>query len=359
MRHRLLAIDMQADKVGAWAPFLVAFILLSIAGWGLWEIPEHENSIETHSNEQLPRFVEHFPSDYDNDIPNDEIIRMAWYPEDSDLGSLKTTDRFAELGELRTVEHPAIPANATMKTTIAWASKNVLNITVQINTTSAIENGILRIILVENEVEMFGRTPTQHAVVRLYDPTPIGDGNGTISRELALTNGLTMSDASRLQLVVLLSDMMSEDNHALLASNLPKPDSGPSETGQRVATLMGVGVIALALAAIVRAEWKREVFLPKLRGSRDKDGHPIAYLRTGLRDVTIREVRVLSPWKLTKGIRDIELSAGTEKTIPVRVKLERGQTEVKTRVIETEWSIEVDEMGGWVLDLTLYKEPPT
>ena len=148
MRHRFLAIDMQADKVGAWTPFLVAFILLSIAGWGLWEIPEHENSIVTHSNEQLPRFVEHFPSDYENDIPNDGIIRMAWYPEESDLGSLKTTDRFAELGELRTVEHPAIPANATMKTTVAWASKNVLNITVQINTTSTIENGILRIIVV-------------------------------------------------------------------------------------------------------------------------------------------------------------------------------------------------------------------
>jgi hypothetical protein len=359
MRHRFLAIDMQADKVGAWAPFFVAFILLSIAGWGIWSTPPHEGSIETSSNEYLPRFVEHFPSDYSNDIPNDDVIRMAWHPEESDLGVGKTAARYTELGELQTVDHPSIPANAMLHTTVAWTSQNMFNITVEINISSQIENGMLRIILIENDVEMFGRTPIQQAVVRLYDPTPIGEGNGTINRELGLTNGLTINDASRLQLVVLLSDWMTEENHALLVSDLPIDDSGPSETGQRMSTLMGVGVIALALAAIVRAEWKREVFLPKLRGSRNREGEPIAYLRIGLRDVKIREVRVLPPWKLVRGIRDIELPAGTDKTIPVRVKLEKGHEDVNTRIIETEWSIEVDEMGAWVLDLTLYKEPAT
>ena len=62
---------------------------------------------------------------------------------------------------------------------------------------------------------------------------------------------------------------------------------------------------------------------------------------------------------LAKEIREIDVPAGTERTIAVRVKPERGLTEVNTLTIETEWSIEVDEMGGWVLDLTLYKEPPT
>jgi hypothetical protein len=62
---------------------------------------------------------------------------------------------------------------------------------------------------------------------------------------------------------------------------------------------------------------------------------------------------------LAKEIREIDLPAGTERTIVVRVKPERGLNEVNIATIETEWSIEVDEMGGWVLDLTLYKEPPT
>jgi hypothetical protein len=55
----------------------------------------------------------------------------------------------------------------------------------------------------------------------------------------------------------------------------------------------------------------------------------------------------------------MDLPAGTEKTIPVHVKPAQGGNDVQTTIIETEWSIEVDEMGGWVLDLTLHKEPPT
>ena len=57
------------------------------------------------------------------------------------------------------------------------------------NEISEIENGILRLILVQDEVEMFGRTSVQHAVVRDYDANPIGEGNGTIHRELILENG--------------------------------------------------------------------------------------------------------------------------------------------------------------------------
>ena len=206
---------------------------------------------------------------------------------------------------------------------------------------------------------MFGRTPIQYAVVRDYDANPIGEGNGTIHRELILENGLSVDDAHQLQLVILLSDMMTEQNYALLAMSVPIADNGPKETGHRVSTLMGLGFIILSLGAIVRAEWKREVMLPKLRGGRNSAGEPIAYLKAGRRDLHLREVRVLPPWKLAKGIRSVDLPAGTEKTISVQVKPARGEQDISTHIIQTEWSIEVDEMGGWVLDLTLYKGPPT
>ena len=340
-------------------PFFVAFILLSLAGWGLWSIPENSDFIEKKSDETIPYFVEYFPSDMGGDVPDDDVIRMAWYPVESELGTLKTDDRYLELGELSIVEHASKPATAILHSTIIWSSEQSLNITVNINLTSEIENGILRLILIEDDVDMFGRTPTQHAVVRLYDPTPISEGNGTIYRELTLVNGLNIDDAHRLRFVILLSDMMTEENYALLNMPVPLANSGPVEMGQRVSTFMGLGVIILSLTAIIRAEWKREVMLPKLRGGRNAQGKPIAYLKAGRRDVHLREVRVLAPWKLSKGIRAMDLPAGTEKKIPVHVKPSQVGDVVQTACIETQWSIEVDEMGGWVLDLTLYKAPPT
>ena len=60
-----------------------------------------------------------------------------------------------------------------------------------------------------------------------------------------------------------------------------------------------------------------------------------------------------------KPVRSVDLPAGTEKMMQIQVKPARGEQDILTRIVQTEWSIEVDEMGGWVLDLTLYKDPPT
>ena len=350
---------MDADNAGSWVPVVVALMLLSFSGWGLWSIPENASSLEANSEQNVPFFVEHFPTGMGDEVPADDVIRMAWHPEESELGTLKTNDRYLELGELSIVEHGSEPATALLHTIIRWSSEQTLNITVHVNLATEVENGILRLILIENSVEMFGRTPDQHSVVRIYDPNPIGEGNGTINRELVLVDGLTIDDANRLQLVVMLSDMMTEENHALLSMSVPLANNGPAETGQRVSTLMGIGFIIFSLTAIVRAEWKREVMLPKLRGGRDRGGKPVAYLKAGRRNLHLREVRVLEPWKLTKAVREIDLPAGSEKTIPILVKPARGENENLATSIQTEWSIEVEEMGGWVLDLTLYRRPPT
>jgi hypothetical protein len=350
---------MDAEKAGSWAPFCVAFVLLTMAGWGLWTIPENVEVLAGNSGEDVPRFVEHFPTDVNDEVPLDDVLRISWHPEDSQLGTMKTNDRYQELGELQVVDHAPIPANAELHAMVRWSDDYTLNVTVDIQILSEIENGILRLILIEDDVEMFGRTPSQHAVVRLYDPTPIPDGNGTVQREFNLGNGLSSDDSQRLRFVILLSDMMTEENHALLAMNVPQSDNGPEDSGHRASTLLALGIIILFLTGIVRSEWKREVMLPRLRGSRDAEGRPVAHLKAGLRDLHLKEVRVLPPWRMAKEIREIDLPAGTERTIAVRVKPARGLNEVNTLTIETEWSIEVDEMGGWVLDLTLYKEPPT
>lgn len=359
MRHRSFAGTMDADRVGNWAPFLVAFLLLSVTGWGIWSLPTQQSTAEGESGNMIPRFIEHFPQDETEVIPNDGSLRLAWHPVNSELGSLKTEDRYLELGENTVVEHGLTSAKAVLHTVVNWFDEDSLNITVQVNSTSELENGILRIILIEDDVEMFGRAPPQHAVVRLYDPTPIGDGNGTISRNLQMPNGLNEGDAENLQVIILLSDMLTEENYAMMALELPSEGNGPIDNGQRVATWLAISVGIFVLASIARAEWKREVFLPRLRGNPGQNGTPVAQLKAGLGDIKLREVRVLPPWKLAKQIRDIELRAGTEKTLQVHLKPNRGQEDELTAFVQTEWSIEVEEMGAWVLDLTLYKEPPT
>ena len=359
MRHRLFPWSMDADRAGNWAPFVVALLLLAIAGLGIWSAPTQQNVVEAESGQTIPQFIEHFPQDESDVVPNDGIIRIAWHPENSDLGSLKTNDRYLELGEQTIVEHISTPANAILRASVSWFDEDNINVTVLVNTTSEIENGILRIIVIEDCVEMFGRAPTQDAVVRLYDPTPTGEGNGSISRTLQLPGELNIEDAEDLQVIVLLSDMMTEENHAMMAIELPIEGMGPVDNGQRVGTWLAMGIGILLLASVVRAEWKREVFLPRLRGNPGLNGVPIAHLKAGLGAIKLREVRVLPPWKLGKQIRDVELRAGMEKTFQVHLKPNREYEDEITPFVQTEWSIEVEEMGAWVLDLTLYKEPPT
>ncbi len=359
MRHRLFPWSMDADRAGNWAPFVVAFLLLAIAGLGIWSAPTQQSVVEAESGHTIPQFIEHFPQDESDVIPNDGVLRIAWHPENSELGSLKTNDRYLELGEQAIVEHTSTPANAILRTSVSWFDEDNINVTVLVNTTSEIENGILRIIVIEDRVEMFGRAPTQDAVVRLYDPTPTGEENGSISRTLQLPGELNIEDAEDLQVIVLLSDMMTEENHAMMAIELPIEDMGPVDNGQRVGTWLAMGGGILLLASVVRAEWKREVFLPRLRGNPGLNGVPIAHLKAGLGEIKPREVRVLPPWKLGKQIRDVELRAGMEKTFQVHLKPNREYEDEISPFVQTEWSIEVEEMGAWVLDLTLYKEPPT
>lgn len=359
MRHRLFPWNMDADRAGNWAPFVVAILLLAIAGLGIWSAPAQQSVVEAESEYMIPQFIEHFPQNESDVVPNDGVLRIAWHPENSELGSLKTNDRYLELGEQAIVEHTPTPANAILQASVSWFDEDNINVTVLVNTTSEIENGILRIIVIEDRVEMFGRAPTQDAVVRLYDPTPTGEGNGSVSRTLQLPGGLNIEDAKDLQVVILLSDMMTEENHAMMAIELPIEGMGPVDNGQRVATWLAMGIGILLLSSVVRAEWKREVFLPRLRGNPGLNGVPIAHLKAGLGDIKLREVRVLPPWKLGKQIRDFELRAGKEKTFQVHLKPDREYEDELTPLVQTEWSIEVEEMGAWVLDLTLYKEPPT
>ena len=94
---------MDADNAGSWVPVVVALMLLSFSGWGLWSIPENASSLEANSEQNIPFFVEHFPTGMGDEVPADDVIRIAWHPEESELGTLKTNDRY--LGILNSVNY--------------------------------------------------------------------------------------------------------------------------------------------------------------------------------------------------------------------------------------------------------------
>ena len=347
MRHLSRGSHMDADRAGAWLPFVLALSLLSITGLALMPMKDGAHITQTESGDDVPRFVEHFTDIEDDPVPDDELIRLAWHPLSDELGILGSEKRAEDLGNSSVFNHPVTDAKALLGLTLRWSDDETLNTTIEIKITSEIENGILRMILVEDGVEIEGRIPDQNAVVRQYEtfylPSPSSDRNLTIHQEF------TLLDPGGYHLVLLLSDFYTEENFALLSTSVPARETGPAEVDAKASALIGLGLLLLCLAAVVRAEWKREITLPRLSGSLDLEGKAMAILRAGTGGVHLKEVKVELPWRLARAIRDVDLAAGSERTFEVRVKLEPDAQSVP---IVTAWSIEVEEMGGWVLDLT-------
>lgn len=357
---------MDADRAGAWAAFAMAALFLGVSAWAVFEL-EHEVPESTAtSGEEVPRFAEHFTDADGPAVPRDDTIRMAWHPAESDLGIPAETYRAEDLGVegQGTVLHEAVPARATLDLRLRWLDASRLHLEADIDLETDLgEEGILRMIVVEDGVE----TPTgqvRDAVIRLYQITiafnQSAGGSSTVNRTFeAAEHGLPMEDRSerRLTFILLLSNYDSEENLALLATPVPVRSIGPVDDGARASALIGFGLLLLCLAAVVRAEWKREVMLPRLTGGRSPEGAPLAVLRAGGRETTLREVRVLPPWRLSKRIAECTLQPGQEKTFQLQIKPERGAEPPTTSCVETEWSVKVDEMGGWVLDLTLHRGP--
>lgn len=364
---------------GSWVPFAVTLILVIAAGWGLNFIPlqsESKSTVTTDSGDSVPIFVEHFTNSEAEPVPQDDVIRLAWYEWDENvsegLGIPAAMYRAEDLGinDTGIIQHQTESASAKLNLTLEWNKDGdgaVLNATIGVHILEEqTENLILRMIITENDVELEGRAPNQNAVVRLYRMSIAinhsAGGHTTHQEAFPLADLVNhgMSDNLRdfhdMKFVVLLSDYETEANYALLSSDFPSSPTGPKDSGERISTLIGLGIILLCLSAVARAEWKREYMLPELKGKSVRKGHPVATLRAGGGDVNLREVRVESPWKLSKAIRSIEIPAGTEKTFEIRVKPERGIEISNATEIRTEWSIEVEEMGKWVLDLVLHKQ---
>ncbi|MDP6906703.1 MAG: hypothetical protein QF440_04730 [Candidatus Thalassarchaeaceae archaeon] len=367
-----------ATKNGSWAPFAVTFMLIAIAAIGLDVIPKHyenEEVFTSSSSGKIPMFVEHFTNINSNSIPDDGVIRLAWHTWDENLtnglGIPAAKYRAEDLGisETGVIEHPSEPTHAKLNISLKWDQSvdgAILNSTIGIHIFNNVSDTlILRMIIIENNVEVGGRIPMQNSVVRLYRMSiAINNtaGSHTTHHEFFSISDLVEHGMSRnlenyhnMDFIILLSDYETEENLAILTSSMPEIVTGPGDTADVVSTLLGLGIILFCFGSISRAEWKREYMLPRLTGKGNRQGNPMAILKAGGGNVILHEVRINSPWKFARLIKSQEISSGTEKTFEIRVKPERGIEKMPHSIIETEWSIEVEEMGKWVLDLTLKK----
>ena len=166
---------------GSWVPFAVTLILVIAAGWGLNFIPlqsESKSTITTDSGDSVPVFVEHFTNPEAEPVPQDDVIRLAWYEWDENvsegLGIPAAMYRAEDLGinDTGIIQHQTESASAKLNLTLEWnkdGDGTVLNATIGVHILDEqTENLILRMIITENDVELEGRAPDQNAVVRLY-----------------------------------------------------------------------------------------------------------------------------------------------------------------------------------------------
>jgi|GEM_PF-793750 len=405
------------EDEGGWLPFAVAVLLLALAGWGLFSIPDAEEDIhvsQTRSAEEVPAMVEwftHVDCQYCHQFEADTAglrqditeqsnpLWFSWHHHDESLngrdagydelgvlaGQYRAEDLGAESGDLfidgekidsETLSlrgalqaREANNASATLDLTMQWVTGEegrILNVSISMNLAETLSNTtILQMYILENSVDIVGHAPPQIAVVRLYRFTIAFDHNsGGNTTHIETIPELDFprydlpanaEDSNQMRFVVLLRDDMTNEVFAATSAQLPAPGIGPSNDGDRVAVLAGLAIILFSLAGVTRAEWKRERHLPSLTGRMEKRGDrivPVAILRARASAVTLTKVVVEEPWRLSGRIKEVSLRENSERTFNLTVKEARGHQPSDADPVISHWSVTVEGMGGWVLDLS-------
>ena len=164
----------------------------------------------------------------------------------------------------------------------------------------------------------------------------------------------THSDLWRINVVVLLVDDLNHSIHAASRSPVETPSSVPSTADAAHLYLFGLAILA-GLGMIVRAEWKREMCLPKLTGRLARRGQTWTAhvtLVAGRSPVTLKGADADAPWRVPKQPKERVIKPGESVDVGVRLKV----TEQPPPSVRTHWSVEVEQLGGWVLDLSLTPE---
>jgi len=160
----------------------------------------------------------------------------------------------------------------------------------------------------------------------------------------------TINDLWRLEVTVMLVDDLNATVSGIDHTQVQTLDRMPNIAGMFPVILLVIAIVA-GLVIIVRQDYQREVGLPLLTGTlRYIKKEWIAEVRVtaGKYDLTIKGASATLPWKMSRVPKQQLVPAGTSRDFSVKLRSTEENNEA-----ETHWEVEVDELGGWVLDLKL------
>lgn len=186
-----------------------------------------------------------------------------------------------------------------------------------------------------------------------HDEGNITNWSHEINSERLQEDGIPFSEDNlwRLEVTILFIDDLNHTIYGVDSVQLQTPSIIP-DTIVMIPTIIIVIAVIIGLIVIIRQDQQREVGLPRLRGTlqHDKRGwYADVVITAGTRDVTLNGAFADEPWKIGKAPKQQLVVAGTSRNFTVKLRC----NDVETKVAPTHWKVDVDELGGWVLDLNL------
>jgi len=160
----------------------------------------------------------------------------------------------------------------------------------------------------------------------------------------------TINDLWRLEVTVMLVDDLNATISGIDHAQVQTPDRIPNIAGMFPVILLVIAIVT-GLVIIVRQDYQREVGLPLLTGTLryiKKEWIAEVKVTAGKYDLTIKGASATLPWKMSRIPKQQLVPAGTSRNFSVKL---RSTEEINEA--ETHWEVEVEELGGWVLDLKL------
>lgn len=201
---------------------------------------------------------------------------------------------------------------------------------------------------VDNLVLHFGWSSAFH-----HDEGNVTNWSEFIDEERLELDGIPISDDDLWRVEVALI-VMDDLNHSILAASNVKLESPTLIPGRSVALPVIFAVVGVAslFALVIRGEKRREEGLPRLSGTLTKEtkGWVVkATFSAGNRDVTLKGASAEQPWRIGRVASEQLIPSETVRTFTATMRC--PDEELAGAV--THWEIDVDELGGWVLDLKL------
>lgn len=310
-------------------------------------------------------------------ITDDEVIQLVWVVGEG--GTLSADQRAAALGaepctgwqeaspfggeDALSEENVPGPLLADLELEVELvgeSSPTALQVSVKITPLEELPASVnLRLMVTVDHGDEGGLD--SHFVVHHYhwssaffhDAGNLTEWDYTIESSRLTEDGVpfTNEDIWRLNVVALLVDDLNNSILAATKSRVATPSSVPP-TGEAVPFIVvGIGLLA-GFAVIVLAERSREVGLPHISGGLQLvkgEWQATVLVRAGKHDMVLKGAHADAPWRIAKSPRGQRLAAGEERTFRVRLRCSGDETpEALTR-----WEVDVEELGGWVLDLRL------